>query len=225
MILDKSKETYANMKKTKLIMIAAILVGATSGVFAQAQFAVGIKGGPNFAKIDTDASAGQNYNNRTGWNAGAFVLIRGERIGFQPEILFSQQGSKFKYNTGSPSLKQNFSYVNIPLIVKLYTVAGINLQVGPQFGFLTSAEREDFASGTSGPITKEDVKDDFKKTDFSLALGVGWDLPLGFSIDGRYNWGLSDINDGSSGASSATIKNQVWQVSVGYKLFRSGDAK
>lgn len=211
------------MKKTKLALIAIVFLGAASGAFAQTQFAVGIKGGPNFANIDTKATAGENYDNRTGWNAGAFMLIRGERIGFQPEVLFSQQGSKFKYSTASPSLKQNFSYVNIPLILKLYTVAGINLQVGPQIGLLTSAEREDFASGQSGPITKEDVKNDFKKTDFSLAIGVGWDLPLGFSIDGRYNWGLSDINDGASGASNATIKNQVWQFSVGYKLFNSGN--
>jgi hypothetical protein len=223
MILDKRPAKLINMKKTNLVIVMLLLTA--SGAFAQTQFAVGIKGGPNFANINTSESLGANYDNRTGWNAGAFVLIRGERIGFQPEVLFSQQGTKFHYNTNSPELKANFSYVNIPLIVKLYTVAGINLQVGPQIGLLTSAEREDFATGQSGPITKQDVKDDFKKTDFSLALGLGWDLPLGFSIDGRYNWGLSDINDGASGASNSTIKNQVWQVSVGYKLFKSGDVK
>lgn len=209
----------------KKILITLLFACASIYSFSQAQFAVGIKAGPNFAKIDTDASAGENYNNRTGWHAGAFVLIRGEKVGFQPEIIFSQQGSKFKYNTSSPSLKQNFSYVNIPLIVKLYTIAGLNLQVGPQIGLLTSAEREDFTTGTSGPITKEDVKDDLKKTDISLALGVGWDLPFGLSIDGRYNWGLTDNDDGltsNSGASLGQIKNQVWQISVGYKLFRSG---
>ncbi|HTE30032.1 MAG TPA: porin family protein [Chryseolinea sp.] len=211
------------MKTTKTVMMAFLLLGISAGAFAQAQFAVGIKAGPNFSKINTEASAGENYDNRTGFNAGAFFLIRGERIGFQPEVMFSQQGSKFKVNTGDPSLEANFSYVNIPLIVKLYTVAGINLQVGPQIGFLTSAEKEDYASGQSGPITTEDIKSDLKKTDFSLALGVGWDLPLGFSIDGRYNWGLSDINNTNSGASSSTIKNQVWQISVGYKLFKSGE--
>ena len=215
-------KTNSFMKK---IIITLLFACASIYSFSQAQFAVGIKAGPNFAKIDTDASAGENYNNRTGWHAGAFVLIRGEKVGFQPEIIFSQQGSKFKYNASSPSLKQNFSYVNIPLIVKFYTVAGLNLQVGPQIGLLTSAEREDFTTGASGPITKEDVKDDLKKTDISLALGLGWDLPFGLSIDGRYNWGLTDNDDGlitNSGASLGQIKNQVWQISVGYKLFRSG---
>jgi hypothetical protein len=148
---------------------------------------------------------------------GAFALIKGSKVGFQPEILFSQQGSKFKYS-GSPDLKANFSYVNIPLIVKLYTIAGINLQVGPQIGLLTSAESEDY-NISNGQITKADIKDDLKKTDVSLALGVGWDLPFGLSIDGRYNWGLSDIN---SGAATSSVKNQVWQFSVGYKLFKFG---
>lgn len=205
------------MKKvnTKVIHVVAALFVISSGVFAQ-EFGIGIKGGPNFANINTESSPGENYENRTGFHLGAFALIRGERIGFQPEIIFSQQGSTFKYS-GSPDLEANFSYVNIPLLLKLYTVAGINLQVGPQIGLLTSAEVDD-----------EDIKDDLKKTDFSLGLGVGWDLPFGLSLDGRYNWGLSDIGDDvgqGSGAPVGTIKNQVWQFSVGYKLFKFGSAK
>ena len=207
----------------KRVIIAFALATLTIYSYGQTQFSVGLKAGPNFANIDTDASAVQNYENRTGWHAGAFLLFRGEKIGFQPEIIFSQQGSKFKY-AGSPDLEANFSYVNIPLIFKLYTVAGLNLQVGPQIGLLTSAEREDF-SGTQGDaVTIEDVKNDMKKTDISLGLGVGWDLPFGLTIDGRYNWGLTDNDDNgvtNSGAPIGEIKNQVWQISVGYKLFRS----
>jgi hypothetical protein len=198
----------------KKIILIVVFTAASVYSFAQ-EFAVGIKGGPNFANIDTESSAGANYENRTGFHLGAFALIRGEKIGFQPELLFSQQGSTVKYS-GQPDVKSNFSYVNVPLIVKLYTIAGINLQVGPQFGFLTSAELND-----------EDFKDELKKTDFSLALGVGWDLPFGLTLDGRYNWGLSDINDNiqGSGAPVGDIKNQVWQFSVGYKLFRGGNSK
>ena len=194
----------------KQIIVTLVFIGASISSFAQAKVAIGIKGGPNFANINTDASAGENYKNRTGFNFGAFVLFRGEKIGIQPEILFSQQGSTIKYS-GDPDVKSNFSYVNIPLVVKLYTVAGINLQVGPQIGLLTSAKIDD-----------SDVKDQLKSTDFSLALGVGWDLPFGLSIDGRYNWGLSDIN---SGADVSSVKNQVWQFSVGYKLFKFGSTK
>jgi hypothetical protein len=199
----------------KKIIVTLLFAGASLYSVAQAEFSIGLKAGPNFANLNRDESPGENYKARTGFHVGAFALIKGEKIGFQPEVIFSQQGSKFKYS-GSPDLKANFSYVNIPLIVKLYTVAGINLQVGPQIGLLTSAESENY-NVASGVISKNDVKDDLKKTDFSLALGVGWDLPFGLSIDGRYNWGLSDNNEINTGRS---VKNQVWQFSLGYKFFK-----
>jgi hypothetical protein len=200
----------------KKIVITLLFAGASLYSFAQTQFAVGLKAGPNFANINTNESPGENYKARTGFHLGAFALIKGTKVGFQPEILFSQQGSKFKYS-GSPDLKANFSYVNVPLMVKLYTIAGINLQVGPQIGFLTSAKWEDYDENTQ-KVTEYDIKENFKSTDFSLALGVGWDLPFGLSVDGRYNLGLSDVNSGGG----ESVKNQVWQFSVGYKLFRSG---
>jgi len=202
-------------KKTKVILVVVALLAISSGVFAQPQVAVGIKAGANFATLDV-SDPGTTYDNRTGWHGGGFVLFKFGKIGIQPELLFSQQGSTFKYS-GSPDLESNFSYMNVPIILKLYTVAGINLQAGPQFGFLTSAKMETVDG--SGKITEEDIKSDLKGSDFSVALGVGWDLPFGLTVDGRYNLGLSDIND-STGES---VKNQVWQVSVGYKLFKFGD--
>ena len=176
-----------------------------SGVFAQAQFSVGLKGGLNFANLDVSNLEG-TYNNRTGYHLGAFALIKMTKIGIQPEIIFSEQGSKVK-DPNLGSVESNFSYVNVPIILKLYTVAGINLQVGPQFGFLTSAEYDNTS-----------IKDQLKGSDTSLALGAGWDLPLGLSIDARYNLGLKNVSDDSS----YDIKNQVWQVSVGYKLIKLG---
>ena len=102
------------------LLVAAILTMSSIGALAQ-EVAIGIKAGPNFAKLNTEENAASNYSTRTGWHAGAFLLFRGERVGFQPEIIFSQQGSKFDYS-GNPGLQSNFSYVNVPLILKLYTV-------------------------------------------------------------------------------------------------------
>jgi hypothetical protein len=93
--------------------------------------------------------------------------------------------------------------------VKLYTIAGINLQVGPQFGFLSRAEFDD-----------KDIKSSVKNSDVRLALGAGWDLPFGLKIDARYNLGLTKIDDDP--ARFSNVKNQVFQVSVGYTLFKLG---
>jgi hypothetical protein len=209
------------MNKIKISLLVIVLVAAAQLASAQAQVAIGIKGGPNFAKIDANSSAGANYKNRTGFHGGAFVLMKFSKIGFQPELLFSQQGSTVHYNTGQ-DLDTQISYINIPLILKLYTVAGINLQLGPQIGFVSKAKAEAFASGvptSGGAVQTYDIKNSIKGNDFALALGAGWDLPFGLTIDARYNLGLSKINDTSG---SPQAKNQVFMVSAGFKLIKFG---
>jgi hypothetical protein len=190
----------------KKIIITSFFLLATMYTFAQAQLAIGVKAGPNFAKLDGTSAEG-TFKSRTGYHFGAFALIKLTKIGIQPEILFSQQGTKIK--TDQSDLDANFSYINIPVIIKLYTVAGINLQVGPQFGFLSRAEIDD-----------DNVKESVKNSDVSLALGAGWDLPFGLTLDARYNLGLSKINENDPNLDK--IKNQVWQISVGYKLIKLG---
>lgn len=202
------------MKSTKTVLVVA-LVAFASVAFGQAQLAIGVKAGPNFAKINTDATLGENYKSRTGFHGGAFVLVKLTKIGIQPEVIFSQQGSKVEVPTlGDREIK--YSYMNIPIMFKLYTVAGINLQLGPQFGFVTKAE--EVFTPIAGAKTTTDVKNSLKGSDLSLGIGLGWDLPFGLSIDGRYNLGLSKVND----SGSDDVKNQVIQVSLGYKLIKLG---
>ena len=191
-----------------------VMLVATQQAFAQAQFAIGIKAGPNFATIDTKSTPGTNYKNRAGFHGGAFVLVKAAKFGIQPEIIFSQQGSKVEIN--SQDLESNFSYINIPIIVKLYTVAGINIQAGPQFGFVTNGE------APVSPTSVADVKDRMKSSDFTLALGLGWDLPFGLTLDARYNMGLSKIYDDAPSTQTEDAKNQVFQFSLGYKLINLG---
>lgn len=200
--------------------MACCLLVAAQQAFAQAQFAVGIKAGPNFATLDTKSSAGENYKNRTGFHGGAFVLIKAAKIGVQPEVIFSQQGSKVEID--SKKFESNFSYVNIPIMLKLYTVAGINIQAGPQFGFVTNAETPVQDQLNPGSYRVEDVKDKMKSSDFTLGLGLGWDLPFGLTLDARYNLGLSKIYDKAPSQSTEDAKNQVFQFSLGYKLIKLG---
>jgi hypothetical protein len=202
--------------KTKQVVIMCVILVAAQQAFAQAQFAIGIKAGPNFSTIDTESSPGTNYKNRAGFHGGAFVLIKAAKFGIQPEIIFSQQGSKVEIN--SQDFESNFSYLNIPIIVKLYTVAGINIQAGPQFGFITKAERP--LRDQFNNYSLQDAKDTMKGSEFSLGLGLGWDLPFGLTVDARYNLGLSNVYDDAQ--QSGEAKNQVFQFSVGYKLIKLG---
>jgi hypothetical protein len=182
----------------------AVLLLPAAGAFAQAEVSIGLKGGLNFANLDVTNLEG-TYNNRTGYHLGAFTLFKFAKIGIQPEVVYSQQGSSVKVN--GTSFESNFSYVNVPILLKLYLVGGLNLQAGPQFGFLTSAD-----------VDGDNFKDQLKDSDTSMALGLGWDLPMRLNVDVRYNLGLKNVSD----ESAYDIKNQVWQVSLGFKLFKIG---
>lgn len=179
----------------KKIVLSFIMIALSIGAWSQAQLSIGLKAGPNFASINTKENADANYKNRTGFHAGAFALIKLTKIGIQPEVIFSQQGSTVTVN--SKDFDANYSYINIPIMLKLYTIAGINIQVGPQFGFVASKKNE--------LLDELDVDDPVKGTDFSIGLGLGWDLPFGLTVDGRYNLGLSDNNDLAGGES---LKNR-----------------
>jgi hypothetical protein len=181
----------------KKILILVFILSTVVAAQAQVQVALGLKAGANISKFDADGA-----DNLTSFHGGAFALFKLTKIGIQPEVLFSKQGTDF--STGD--LKT--SYMTIPVMVKLYLVAGLNIQAGPQFGFLTAAE-----------FDGNDIKDDLKSSDISANIGLGWDLPFGLTVDARYNIGLSDVSDSPS---YDDLKSKVIQVSIGYKIFKIG---
>ncbi|MEQ9467374.1 MAG: porin family protein [Ekhidna sp.] len=182
------------MKKT-LLTLSLIFFSVVA--FSQASVSLGIKAGANFA--NTNISGSESI---TSFHGGAYGLIKLANIGIQPEMLFSKQGASFS------TADVDLSYLNVPVMVKFYLPMGLNLQAGPQFGILTKAE--------SGSV---DVKDAYKSSDISAALGAGWDAPFGLQFTARYVLGLSDINDSGAGDE---VKNRTFQLSIGYSLFKLG---
>lgn len=149
---------------------------------------LGIKFGANFATI-SDASG---LDNKTAFHFGGFGAIKfNDKIALQGELLYSQQGAKF-----APG-DFDLDYVNVPIIVKYYLVQGLNIQLGPQFGFLVNDNIEGAEPETM---------------DIAAVLGLGFDLPFGIRIDGRYNLGLTDIVKNGDG------KNQVISLAIGYSF-------
>jgi len=174
------------MKTIKIFIVVLVSVLGINQARAQAQFSLGIKGGVNFSSINVSDPAA-TWNSKTGFHGGAFALIKITAFAVQPEIIFSQQGSTVKIN--GQDLDANFSYMNVPVMLKFYLPLGLNLQLGPQFGFLTTAE-SDYNPITNTPQNGTDLKSFYKNSDVSLGMGIGWDLPMRLSIDARYNLGL-----------------------------------
>ena len=176
--------------KNLAIIVAAFFISTT--VFSQ-ELDLGIKLGSNFASI---SDAQQGSSTRTGIKAGIFGGIKfNDKIGISLDVLYSQQGADF--DAGAFDL----TYVSLPFVLKYYLVGGLHIQAGPQFGILVDENRSLY----------QDILE-AETSDVSGIIGVGYDLPLGLRVEGRYNFGLTDILEDSN------IKNSVLSLSVGFSF-------
>jgi hypothetical protein len=193
------------MKFYLSIAAAAILMSGT--VHAQ-HVNIGIKAGLNLYTIHSDNNT--DFTAKPGFHAGLIGHIHMTRqFALQPEIVYSAEGAK--YTAEGLQTKIKLGYINVPVMFQYMFDNGFRLQAGPQVGFLINAKTQ-----TSG--VSVDIKDNLNKVDFALGAGAGYVNPKsGFGIDGRYNLGLSNINDNSSVKST----NRGFQVGVFY-LFNHG---
>ena len=186
----------------------------------------GIKAGLNLADFGKDA---EHTNVKPGFTAGVLAEIKfTENFAVQPEIVYSQQGSELVYNIffgdklGTKDVyTAKIGYINIPITVKYYIIEGLSIQAGPQIGFLVSAKdkakHSNYYDDTENETLELDSKDLYKKIDFSIVGGIGYDLPIGLFLQARYSYGLTDINDDPE-ADGVKISNNVISFSVGYKF-------
>jgi hypothetical protein len=194
----------------KLIVCFALFV-ACSNLFAQ-ETGFGIKGGLNLSTLNFD-DADATYESSTGYHLGIFVRGKFDKVAIQPEFLLYTQNGDIK-SSAFGTAQERFTYFTIPVMVKFYPVGGLNLQVGPQFGFLIDGERKYdtvFGSGT------EDIKDHYKSSDVSVSLGAGYDFDFGLGIDARYNLGVKDINNATNGD---PVKSRVFMISLGWNFLK-----
>lgn len=208
---------------------------ASQATMAQLKLDLGVKAGFNYYGLDLSSSGKlgtTNYNSGAGFHVGGYALIKVSKFAIQPELVFSRQGQYFStpYNS---NLATTLNYINVPVMVKYYVVGGLNLQVGPQLGILASAKGDLVNKGLSQGLVAsgQNLKDYVNPIDFSVAFGAGLDLPFGASLTVRYNLGLTDVNKYTNSTvpgtstpslSTSSAKNQVIQISLGYRLKKIG---
>ncbi|MDR6300303.1 porin family protein [Mesonia maritima] len=177
----------------KLIFLVTVMLFVGNLKAQEVDF--GIKAGANFATLsDVD-----NADRKTGFQGGIFAGVKfNDSWGIQADLLYSQQGSEFDAD------KVNLDYINIPVVLKYYLIGGLNLQAGPQFGFMVN---DDFPEAN-------EIGDQIETNDFDIsgAFGVGLDLAFGLRLDARYNLGFTDVSDNTKG------KNAFYSVTIGYSF-------
>jgi hypothetical protein len=189
------------MKKSIFLTVAILLIASI--VRAQG-FGLGIKAGANYNKI-SGLELTQGYV--PGFHLGVFMEMGGKTVGFQPELLFSQIGTKISNDTASAfhsDQKINLTYLTIPLLVRLNLGKALSLHAGPQFGILMNKSKNLLENGQEA----------FKSGDFAMDFGAQLGFGI-FRVYGRYCIGLSNISDLQN---EANWKNQVFQLGVGVKI-------
>ena len=210
------------MKKLLFVVILLVAFGSASAqekTSNGANIKFGAKGGINFANLAGDDADGAKMF--VGFNAGFFIEIPvADKLVFQPEILYSAQGSKSEgplfvdgsvYNVEATF---KFNYINIPLLFKYEIADKFSLEAGPYVGFLTSAKLKAKIQGVGSETI--DAKDMLKSTDFGLAIGMNYEFTDVIFANARYQSGLTEIGDAEG--NNNDIKNSIFQIGLGFRF-------
>jgi hypothetical protein len=235
------------MKRVFILLIGLLIIipaGAQSGKkndntnFLQ----IGFKAGAVNTKI-TDLSkvlvSESYYTGYTFKNSGLWGFSGGlyfnykfkESISaFYSEVSYSRLGNKLHYsdvNNLEYDLETKYDYLNLDFWYKVYLFSGLNVGVGPRIGFNLTPEALFYTSNGEaifGPDIRiqQQMRDVLKgRTNFSLGLSLGYELPFGLSIDARYYFGISDVME-TEVNNFHFIENKntshVLQITLGYAI-------
>ncbi len=220
------------MSRTALcaaLVSLGLVAGSTAG---RAQgLAVGVEGGATFSTVHLGQSpTGVDLSNRTGLRmSGVLRYGFAGPFGLQTGLSLTQKGADLTDTSGSGLTESiHVNYVQVPLLLTLQIPTGPSpvhprLFAGPEVGFQSKCTITGSASGISASVdcnstTLGQAALDTKKTTFGLTFGGGLDFPIGgplaITVDGRYELGLTDINNQNTSGNDS-VKNRTFAVSGG----------
>jgi len=209
------------MKKNILgviTLVAAFVVAMPS----QAQIKLGIKGGLNVNKVDTEAkffgiSASPKDKNTTGFFVGATadVTIPLAGLGADISLLYDQKKMKYEYEGIEDS--KTLQYISVPINAK-YTVgfssvASVYFATGPQFSWNVGGKKwGDYGDGAYWKL---------KSSELSWNVGAGATVLSHVRVGYNYNIGLGNTGEAKvlgigTKAVTGKLKNNTHQVSLTY---------
>lgn len=201
------------MGRKTLLLVAAIV--AASQLFAQKKVSPGVRAGINVATL---SNIGADF--KTDFYAGGIISLNlGQRYTLQPELTYTRQGANnvaFTDDGSGESIQQEnvrIEYLSLGVVNKFYFVDGFHALVGPSL---------DMKIGKNFPRIDFD-DEDYGGVDLGVSLGLGYTLPVGLTVEGRFKTGMLDVfnNDYFLGLFDDPDKislNRVFQVGLSYSF-------
>lgn len=198
---------------TKRVVVAvaglASLLVFTAPLVGQTGF--GIKGGVSFGNISNKGVLPGSLKNRTGFAAGVAVGLGG-MIGVGAEALYAQRGATSSGTTSTA--ESRLDYIDIPAYLRLSS-PGTGLRVfgyaGPQFSKEVRCK-----NASAGDCLKNTGR---STTDFAGIIGGGvrFGKSAGFTVEGRYIYGLKDLKINTV-TSSDSYKTRSFVILAGIAI-------
>ena len=199
-----------NSLRSLIVALAAVALVSTQAE-AQQGLELGVRGGASVASASGDLADTFDSSNLTGFVGGLFLNYDMGILGFQVGGQYTQKGSKL--DVGQAVEDFSLNYIEFPAVLK----AGIPLGIfkpsvfgGVGLGFNTGCDQEGTNCG-----------DDVKSTEWTGIAGADVAIYLGsisLWVDGRYNFGLSDINNISDVTGDLKNRNWTFQGGVAFAL-------
>lgn len=206
----------------RALIMGVVLAGPASTALAQERH-VGIKLGVNVASAVFEGESALNYDEpKIGLLGGGFaVLPVTGPLAVQIEALFSQKGAKLSVNEPDTEFALELDYLDFPVLARLAGPASgttrLHVFVGPSLGYRMGARSRatftgfDFATGEV-----QNIERDVSRFDLGLVAGAGVDIGRRLVVDGRYSWGLTNLNTDES--AGAEIRNRVLSLMAGVRF-------
>lgn len=185
---------------TVLILTGILTVNAQSNT---EKIDFGLRGGLNFSTV-----SGNDFDD-PGWMTSFYGGLVAEapvmeRFSVQAEAFYSGQG--FSLGRNPNDIDFQVAYIQVPLLAKFYLIKGLNVHVGPQFGFKVNEEFNFTTTDIGGDFETDAVKG----FDFGLTAGVEYKFDSGFFVQARYSHGFSEV------IKNTDVKNSVISTGVGF---------
>ncbi len=201
------------MRKSALVLLVALV--ATTPLFAQKKVSPGVRAGVNVATLSNiDADFKADF-----YVGGILSLNLGRKYTLQPELVYTRQGANnvtfVDNDSGNPTGTEDVTiqYLSLGVINKFYFVEGFHGMVGPSL---------DMKIGKNFPRIDFD-DDDYGGVDLGISLGLGYTLPMGLTVEGRFKTGMLDAfnNDYFLGLFDNPDRislNRVFQLGLSYSF-------
>jgi hypothetical protein len=200
------------MTRIPAIALSVVLLCGGSA-FAQGMQA-GVRGGVNFASLQSDDDEGVLDPQIRGVVGGFVTLPVMSWLEVQPEVLYSMKGAKS--NEFGIESKLLLDYIEVPVLARItkraFGTRSFYVAGGPSFGLRVRAKARAEFSGSTEEI---DISDDVERFDLGAVIAGGLEFGS-IVVDGRYTLGLSDIDTDTS--DEVKVKNRAVSLTVGFKF-------